>query len=55
MRHLQAIGQGFWQNREVMILARDLDRPGLQILHRMVATVMPELEPPRLCPARQRQ
>ena len=55
MRHLQAVRKRLRQHGEVVVLTRDLHLAGLQVLHRMVAAVMSELEPSRLRPARQRQ
>ena len=55
VRHLEALRNRLGQHREVVVLGRDLDRPRLQVLHRMVAAVVTELQAPRLRAARDRE
>src|SRR5262249_12584523 len=42
MRHFHTVGQRRRVDRVVVVLARDLHLPGVEIANRMVATVMPE-------------
>ena len=55
MRRLQVIGQRCLVNRETMILTRDCYVPGIQVLDRMVCTMMAELHLDRLRAAGQRE
>ncbi len=55
VRDLQAVRHRFRQNGEVMVLARDLNLSRQQVLDRVVAAMVAELEPPRLRPAGQCQ
>ena len=55
MRYLEALRNRLGQHREVVVLGRDLDSPRLQVLHRMVAAVVTELQAPRLRAARDRE
>lgn len=55
MRNFEAIGNGIRKNREVVVLACDLDVSRLLIPDWMVAAVMSEFQPSRLRSAGQRQ
>ena len=55
MRHFKALGDGFRQHGEVVVLARDLHLAGREVLHRMVAAMMSEFQAARLGTARKRQ
>ena len=55
MRNFEAIGNGIRKNREVVVLACDLDVSRLLIPDRMVAAVMSEFQPSRLRAAGKRQ
>ena len=44
VRHLEALRNRLGQHREVVVLGRDLDRPRLQVLHRMVAAPVAEFQ-----------
>ena len=53
--HFKAFWNGFRHHCEVVVLAGDLNLARREILHRMVAAVVPELEPRRLRAARERE
>ena len=55
VRHLKTTRDRLGQYREVMILTRDFHLARREIAHRVVAAVMSELEPPRLCSTRERK
>ena len=55
MRNFEAIGNGIRKNREIVVLACDLDVSRLLIPDWMVAAVMSEFQPSRLRSAGQRQ
>ena len=55
MRHFEHRGQILFGNREAVVLRRDLDPAGVEVLHRLVRAAVAELELERRGPASQRQ
>ena len=54
VRHFEATRQILLGHGEAVILRRDLDSPGFQILHRLVGAAMAELQLEGRCAAGQR-